>query len=374
MARQTSRGTRSSQGYPSYAQNAAASYGRDASRQAGYGQDPYGAPAPYGQGSSAYPYAASSPYGTPSPYAAGQGPYPAQQAAPARGNARRSQSAPSGRTHRVRSLYIGIIMLLVGLLVGFLATFLFMNGRTSAPVPVAATLSEGQLDTVVGTYRYGDETYKITAREAILGTVSLESVKNDDGTYDAPTSDMVLSYARNRILALMVEEHGITVSDDEVAQYALDIVGTDDMALVADYFDMEEDQAREIMAEAAAVRKLRESVTSSPSVSAPQEPTPPADGGTEVGNAEYANYIIGLLGSHWDAATGTWADTDNAYYAVLQNMQFAPGLANYEAAEAAYGVAYQEYVASTQDASATWTDFVNQYLDQGSISIATLRS
>ena len=265
-------------------------------------------------------------------------------------------------------------MLLVGLLVGFLATFLLMNGRTSAPVPVAATLSEGQLDTVVGTYRYGDETYKITAREAILGTASLESVKNDDGTYDAPTSDMVLSYARNRILALMVEKHGITVSDDEVAQYALDIVGTDDMALVADYFDMEEDQAREIMAEAAAVRKLRESVTSTPSVPAPQEPTPPADGDTEVGNADYANYIIALLGSHWDAATGTWADTDNAYYAVLQNMQFAPGLANYEAAEAAYGVAYQEYAASTQDASATWTDFVNQYLDQGSISIATLRS
>lgn len=265
-------------------------------------------------------------------------------------------------------------MLLVGLLVGFLATYLFLNGRTSAPVPVASTLSESQLDTVVGTYRYGDETYRITARDAILGTTSLESVMNDDGTYDAPTSDMILSYARNRILALMVEEQGITVSDEEVAAYALDTVGTSDMSLVADYFGMDVDQAQSIMAEAAAVRKLRESMTSTPSVSKPQEPTPPADGNTEVGTADYADYIIGLLGSHWDASTGTWADTDNAYYAALQNMQFAPGLANYEAAEAAYGVAYQEYAASAQEASQAWTDYVNRYLDQGSISIATLRS
>lgn len=292
-----------------------------------------------------------------------------------RGDGSGARRGSSGRSSSPRTLLVGVLAILVGLLVGFLATFLVMSGRTGAPQPVAPTLTESQLDsTVVGTYRYDDETYAITAREALLGSTSLEGVANDDGTYDAPSADMVLAYARNQILAQLVADNGITVTSDEVAAYAEQTVGTSDMAAVAAYVGMDEDQALQAMTEAAAVAKLRASVTGSSSTTAPLPPTAPADGNTEVGTAEYADYIIALLGSNWDAGLGTWANTDNAYYTALQNMVFAPGSANYEAAEAAYAVAYAEWQATSGDQGEAWFDYVNAYLDAGSISIATLRA
>ena len=265
-----------------------------------------------------------------------------------------------------------VIGLLIGLVVGALAMFFIARALPNVPTPIAGTLQESQLDTVVGTYRYQDDTYSITARDAILGTKSLESVRNADGSYQAPSTDMIVSYARNDILARLVRDNGIEVSGEEVAAYARELVGTDDMNAVASYFSMDADQAQQIVSEAAAVRKLREQVVGT-SAAALQPPTYPADGATEVGNADYATYIIGLLGSNWDSASGTWANTSNPYYDVLKDKVFAPGSASYDAAQAAYAVALEQ-VGSTDSARAAWTTWLNQYLDEGSIAVATLRA
>lgn len=277
------------------------------------------------------------------------------------------------KSKRPSPVIMVVIGLIAGLLIGALVMFFVSGALSDAPKPVAASLQESQLDTVVGTYRYQDDTYKITAREAILGTKSLAAARNSDGTYQTPSTDMVVSFARNQILAQLVRDNGIEVSGEEVAAYARDLVGTDDMSAVASYFSMDEAQAQQILTEAASVRKLREQVVGSVA-SILEPPSYPADGATEVGNADYATYIIGLIGSNWDSEAGTWANTENRYYDVLKDKVFAPGSASYDAAQAAYAVALEQMDStgiSTRDA---WTAWLNQYLDEGSIAVATLRA
>lgn len=341
-------------------------------------QAPYGGQNPGVMGSAASGRA-QDPYGQGAQQHGGVRPvnaYPADPYAGAHaGGSRTLASVPSyeGKSKRPSPVIMVLIGLIAGLLIGGLVMFFVSGALSGAPKPVAASLQESQLDTVVGTYRYQDETYKITAREAILGTKSLEAARNSDGTYQTPSTDMVVSFARNQILAQLVRDNGIEVSGEEVLAYARDLVGTDDMGAVASYFSMEEAQAQQILTEAASVRKLREQVVGSSS-SLVEPPAYPADGATEVGNAEYATYIIGLLGSNWDSEAGTWANTQNPYYEVLKDKVFAPGSASYDAAQAAYAVALEQMGTSATSTRDAWTAWLNQYLDEGSIAVATLRA
>ena len=281
-----------------------------------------------------------------------------------------------GQGHRVsggrRSNGIAsrVLAAVVGLLLGIFGTLIVMHFQPDAPNPVSSTLAANRLDTVVGTYRYAGKVYEITAQDAIQASTGLDTMRNSDGSYDVPTADMVLSYARNQILKNLVIDNGITVTADEVSAYALEIVGSSDMAVVAQYFGMDTAQAQEIMTEAAAVRKLRQTVVGSVG-SSPVPPALPADGNTEVGTAEYYSYIIGLLVGYWDSANGIWLDTNNAYYAALVDKVFAAGSASYEAAQAAYSVAYEQY-ATSSGLDDAWTTYLNAYLSEASISIATL--
>lgn len=279
----------------------------------------------------------------------------------------------SGKKHTGVHVLLFILAVVLGAVVGCVIAMSVVSGRWNLPTPLAATLTEDQLDsTKVGSYRYDGATYDITAREAILGTESLSYARNADGSYDTPSADMVLSYARNAILRKLVSKAGITVTDAEVSAYAEQTMGTSDFTTIAALNNMDQDQAREAMTLAASVSKLRQSVEGT-SVSTVEAPALPEDGNTEVGTQEYADYIIGLLGSHWDAANLTWADTDNAYYRALQNQVFAPGSASYEAARVAYSVALSES-GSASGGSSSWVDYVNEYLDEASIIIATLRA
>lgn len=290
--------------------------------------------------------------------------------------ASRSSRKPSSRKRqpdcKSHTLLLCVIACLVGVLIGVLVMAGLSQLLPRAPMPSASVLTSQQLDDVVGTYRFKGKTYSITARDAILGSVSLDSMALDDGTYRAPSADMILACARNEILVLMVEEAGVTVSSEEVAAYARQTVGSDDIATVAALYGMEEDQAREIMRQAAAVAKLRESVVTDSST-APQPPQEPSDGNAEVGNALYASYIIGLLGANWDASTNTWANMDNEYYRALSDAVFSHDSANYEAAQIAYNVALRLYEES-RGGSDAWTDYVNGYLNEAAISITTLRA
>lgn len=234
------------------------------------------------------------------------------------------------------------------------------NGKT--------TLAESDLDSTVATYTIDGKSNKITAREAIESTTTLDAAKNEDGTYAVPSADTILSCARNRILTAQVEAEGITVSDDDMKAYAKETMGSDDIETIASQYGMEKDAAEKLLKEAAGVKKLYEKIVDTDSLTAP---TAPEEGKTE---AEYGKYIVGLLGDEWDAKKDAWAKTDGDFYSALGEQKFSSKSATYDQANAAYYVAYQKYSTEYSAASAKWTTYVNERLSKASIQINTLAS
>ena len=234
------------------------------------------------------------------------------------------------------------------------------NGKT--------TLAESDLDSTVATYTIDGKSNKITAREAIESTTTLDAAKNEDGTYAVPSADTILSCARNRILTAQVEAEGITVSDDDMKAYAKETMGSDDIETIASQYGMEKDAAEKLLKEAAGVKKLYEKIVDTDSLTAP---TAPEEGKTE---AEYGKYIVGLLGDEWDAKKDTWAKTDGDFYSALGEQKFSSKSATFDQANAAYYVAYQKYSTEYSAASAKWTTYVNERLSKASIQINTLAS
>lgn len=247
-------------------------------------------------------------------------------------------------------------------------------GLAAALEPAPATLTASQLDIVVGSYAYRGETHDITARAAIEDAASLAAVANGDGTYAAPTAEMIVTYARNRILATLVEEAGIEVTEDEMTAYAEQNIGVGDIATVAQYYGMEEEQARRIIEESAAVVKLRDQVVGTVGP-APQAPVAPgSQDEAEQATEAYAAYVLDLVGDAWDAEAGTWTDAGAAYRQALGEDGFDGVTATYATAQLAYYVAYTLYQQEVTAQRLAWTTYVNGYLQDATICIATLRS
>lgn len=281
--------------------------------------------------------------------------------------------APLPARRGVRVVFVILIALLC-LVLGAAAGALFLGDLLPRPQQtIPATLTADQLDDVVGSYTYKGERHDITAQQALTDSVSLDAVRQADGSYKAPTADQVVSYARNRILADIVSDEGVTVTDDDLNSYLQSLMGTTDIASIAKQYNMGEDQARTILTEAAAVKKLRDQKLGS-LPAAPAPPVAPDDGNTETANHDYATYIIGLLGDNWDATNRTWANTDNAYYSALKDATFSADSANYEAAQMAYYVAYANYQSQSGAVSSQWTDYINGYMVDGAITVDTLLS
>lgn len=224
----------------------------------------------------------------------------------------------------------------------------------------AGTLTENQLDNVIAAYTLNGAKHDITAREAIESQYELEAAKLDDGTYETPSADTILTYVRNKVLCADAEARGIELSDDELTEFAETTLGDSDFASIAESYNVSEDQAREIVRENALINKLYAQIAPEASgVEEPEKPAEPADGDTSAATAEYAAYIIDLLGDEWDAETGTWARTDGPYYAALSEEDFTQDAATYEQAMMAYYVAYQDYYAQVGDAQSAWRTYVN---------------
>lgn len=289
-----------------------------------------------------------------------------------------SQAAKSGKNghdvkRRSHSVAVAVIVsVLVTAVVCSLIWALLLSGNPKVMQPLGSTIQNDELDsTIVGYYTYDGQQYELTAAEVIGQSNDLQSSVNADGTYDSPSADQVLAAARNAVMRHLVDDKNVVVTQSEIDAYAVSTLGTSDVESLASIYGMGVTQTRDSLELAARLSKLRNQVAaSSASGGSVAAPTAPADGQNEVGNADYAQYIIGLLGSHWNSVDGTWADTDNAYYPALLNQVFAPGSASYEAALAAYAVAYSTSAVSLD----VWTSYVNSYLDEGAVSIATLRA
>lgn len=282
-------------------------------------------------------------------------------------------SVPASETHTAAKVSlptwgivaIAAVCVIVGILVGhFLLGGQSAQGRTS--------LSESDLNTVVATLNYEGKTYDITAQEAIEATSTLDSMKNDDGSYKMPSAEGAIAAARNDVLQAEVEKAGISVSDEDVQAYAEEYLGTSDYSQIAEQFGMDEDSVKETLTRSAGVRKLYDSIVSNNDLTAPTAPEEPADGQEDTPNATYGAYIVSLLGDEWDADANTWARTDGPFYSALGSEQFSADSATYNQALTAYYTAYQQYVEEYSQVTDAWTDFYNGCLSNATIELSSL--
>ena len=220
----------------------------------------------------------------------------------------------------------------------FLGSGGFGSKGVSAPV-----FAESELDATVATWKFKGASHKISAREAIESQYSLDSVKDEDGNYPAPSADAVLSYVRNRILLEEASKQGIELSDEDLSSSAEASLGTSDFSAIADQYGVSEDQAKQIVREQGTIQKLYQSVMDD-APAMPKAPAEPESGDENEAKAEYAAYIIDLAGKEWDAEAGTWAKLDGAYATALAGEEITPESATYAQAQKAYAVAYQQYM------------------------------
>lgn len=245
----------------------------------------------------------------------------------------------------------------------FLGSGGFGSKGVSAPV-----FAESELDATVATWKFKGASHKISAREAIESQYSLDSVKDEDGNYPAPSADAVLSYVRNRILLEEASKQGIELSDEDLSSSAEASLGTSDFSAIADQYGVSEDQAKQIVREQGTIQKLYKSVMDD-APAMPKAPAEPESGDENEAKAEYAAYIIDLAGKEWDAEAGTWAKLDGAYATALAGEEITPESATYAQAQKAYAVAYQQYMLESQGANAKWTSYVNELFGEADVEL-----
>ena len=265
-----------------------------------------------------------------------------------------------------------VVIAVAALAIGVAAGHFLLGGVGTVSLSGRTTLSVGELDSTIATYTVNGTTTPITAREVLeeaSGSSSLTA--NEDGTYDVPSASSVLTYAQNQIILADAEARGLSATDEEIDEFVSTSLGSD-LSTLASSWGITEDEARSIVADAVTMRKLQDEVAT---VELPEQPTPPtepAEGAEDTPTAEYAQYVISLLGDEWDSDANTWARTDGTYYATLSGYEISNDAATYAAASAAYSVAssvYEEAYAQVSEELGAYTDGL---LSRATIQIGSL--
>lgn len=283
-----------------------------------------------------------------------------------------SADEKDGQPHRTLPTAAWVAIAVVALVVGVLAGHYLLGSSGTISLDGRTTLAASELDSTIATYTFDGQTTAVSAREVLVeANGGADPSANDDGTYDIPTASTVLTYVQNQIILQDAEDRGITASDEDVDEFVEESFGTD-LATLASSWGIEEDAAREMVAEAVIMRKLQDSVASTTLPDLPDEPEAPADGEEDEPTAEYAQYIIDLLGDEWDADADTWARTDGSYYATLSSYDISNDSATYAAATAAYGVAASEYQEAYTQISEELGDYSAALLSRATIQLGSL--
>lgn len=258
------------------------------------------------------------------------------------------------------------------LVVGVLAGHFLLGGAGSVSLGGRTTLSAGELDSTIATYTVDGRTVGVTAREVLVeASGSSEISANEDGTYDVPSASTVLTYVQNQLILADAEARGLTATDEQIDEFVTGSMGSD-LATLAQSWGISEDEARAVVSDAVTMRNLQDEVSTVELPEQPVAPAEPDEGAEDTPTAEYAQYVIGLLGDEWDSDANTWARTDGTYYATLSGYDISNDAATYAAASAAYNVAtsvYQEAYATVSEELGAYTDSL---LSRASIQIGSL--
>lgn len=265
-----------------------------------------------------------------------------------------------------------VVIAVVALAIGVAAGHFLLGGAGTISLNGRTTLSAGELDSTVATYTVDGRTVSVTAREVLEeSSGDAELTANEDGTYDVPSASDVLTYAQNQIILADADARGLTATDDEVDEFVSTNLGTD-LATLATSWGIDEDAARSVVADAVTMRKLQDEVATTELPEQPTAPTEPAEGAEDEPTAEYAQYVIGLLGDEWDADANDWARTDGTYYATLSGYEISNDAATYAAASAAYSVASSVYEEAYNQVSEELSAYTDALLSKATIQIGSL--
>lgn len=285
----------------------------------------------------------------------------------------RDRAASPVKKSRVSRMFAGKHKLYVAgavaaIVIAGVAGYAFGSGAFGSKGVGEALFAEDQLDNTVATWSYNGSRENITAREAIESKYSLDSVKDDDDKYPAPSADMILSYARNQVLLKEAEKQGIKLSDEDLEAAAEESLGTSDFELIASQYQVSEDQAKQIVRDQATIQKLYQQVVTVESAM-PKAPEEPAEGAEATATADYAAYIIDLAGEEWDKDAAAWKDAEGTIASAFAGDAFDGSTATYEQAQKAYAAAYQAYAAEASKANAAWTEYVNNLFANADIEL-----
>lgn len=275
------------------------------------------------------------------------------------------RSKPTGKKQEEKQkrrlpacILTGIVCALLGILIGFypLGSGFSLSGRTTIP--------ESDLDKPVGMYIINGVPNFVTARQALDEGAGLSAALQEDGTYAYPTADEILSSVRTAVLNGEVTARGITVTQNEMKDYAQSQLGTSDFSVVAQHYGLDQESVQLFVRQAAGIKKLRDEVTGLKDQTAPTAPEQNQD------SAVYKAYIIDILGSDWNAEQNTWANENNDYFTSLGGTAFAPDQATYEQASTVYSIAMKDYQADSAEAAQIWNAFVNDALKNCQVRIS----
>lgn len=278
----------------------------------------------------------------------------------------------AGAPHAALPTAAWVVMVVVALAVGVAAGHFLLGGVGRVSLDGRTTLSSSELDSTIATYTFDGTTTNVTAREVMEDVSGGTLTANADGTYDVPSASSVVTHVQNKLIIEDARSRGITVSDDEIAQFASDNFGTDDLSQLAETYGIEESSVRSQIEQSLLVSKLQDEVCDTDLPEMPSEPTQPADGEEDTPTADYASYVIALLGDEWDSDADAWARTDGPYYAALADYDISNEGATYEAATAAYSVALSAYQSAYSQVASEYGAYTDALLSRATIQLGSL--
>lgn len=236
------------------------------------------------------------------------------------------------------------------------------------------SVTERELDDALATYTYNGKNYTVTVREVLEQVGSVEGALDAEGNYKIPSADYALAAARNAILQEEIDARNIEVSDEDLAAYAEKALGTSDYEAIGKNYGIEASEVKDLLMDSCRMNALREEVVGGDLPEMPVAPETPEEGKEQEATKKYAKYIIDLVGDEWDADAGTWANTDGSYATALEGYEVTADAASYDAATAAYYVAYQLYSEQQTAMNNAWTEYLNGLFSNANIQIGSLVS
>lgn len=257
------------------------------------------------------------------------------------------------------------VALAVGLVIG---KFAFGASIGNVTETKAVTVSPDRGNEIVATYTYKGTAHTIALEDMFAYTGAASSAA-DSSAYAMPTTEQIVSYAREQILQDEAKNAGISVSDEEKLAYIKENWGSESMEDFATSQGRTVEDVDNLITLTLTNQKLFEQVAGKID-EMPAYPDSP-EGGDEAADEKveaYATYINDTVGDEFK--DGKWADPEGDLATALP--EYDGKTASYNDALAIYQVFYARNSESTNEAYSKWQTYNNEMLKDGSITIGTL--